>query len=240
MSLVGGFCFDNKNFSQFTEKQQQLNLQALVSVYTKQEHNDIDYGYITFDNIKKNNKCVLVYELEDICLTDTNGEEQDMSIEDKCEFVISKAVEYDNQLEELKSQLLHSFTYSDKVEQQSNKLLLKIVMRILSRQIKVLEDIENYKKVLLEELEKYEDLVDKNILRDVVKTVVGTKKTETDILKTNQGTYIEIANAMKEQLESLTGILSHYHKCNYWNVEINDLTDLTDLLLDGLNKCYKK
>ena len=240
MSLVGGFCFDNKNFSQFTEKQQELNLQALVSAYIRQEQTNIDWGYIAIDNNKKKNKCVLVYELEDISLTDLEGNEQDMSIEEKCEFVVSKAVEYDNQLEELKSQLIHSFTYSDTEEQQSNKVLLKIVMRILSRQIKVLDDIENYKKLLLEDLERYEDLVEKNILRDVVKTVIGTEKTETNIQKTNQGTYIEIAKSMKEQIESLTGILSHFSKCNYWNVELDNLPDLTFLLLSGLNEYYKK
>ena len=239
MSLIGGFCFDNKNFSQFTEKQQQLNIQALVSAYIKKEQNNIDYSFIIIENTKNKNKNVLVYELEDISLTDLNGEEQDMSIEDKCEFVVSKAVEYDNQLEELKSQLIHSFTYCDK-EDKTNKLLLKIVMRILSRQIKVLDDIENYKKILLEDLEKYEDLVEKNILLDIVKTTVGTKKTENKLLKTNQGTYIELATNMKEQLESLTSILSHFHKCNYWEVELDNLPDLTDLLLSGLNKFKKK
>ena len=239
MSLIGGFCFDNKNFSQFTEQQQQLNLEALVSAYIKQEQNNIDYSFIIIDNNKKNNKNVLVYELEDISLTDLNGEEQDMSIEDKCEFVVSKAVQYDNQLEELKSQLIHSFTYSE-IEDKTNKLLLKIVMRILSRQIKVLDDIENYKKILLEDLEKYEDLVEKNILIDVVRTTVGTTKTENKLLKTNQGTYIELATNMKEQLESLTSILSHFHKCNYWEVELDNLPDLTDLLLSGLNKFKKK
>ena len=113
-------------------------------------------------------------------------------------------------------------------------------MRILSRQIKVLDDIENYKKILLEDLEKYEDLVEKNILLDIVKTTVGTKKTENKLLKTNQGTYIELATNMKEQLESLTSILSHFHKCNYWEVELDNLPDLTDLLLSGLNKFKKK
>ena len=68
MSLIGGFCFDNKNFSQFTEKQQQLNIQALVSAYIKKEQNNIDYSFIIIDNNKKNNKNVLVYELEDISL----------------------------------------------------------------------------------------------------------------------------------------------------------------------------
>ena len=239
MSLVGGFCFDNKNFSQFTEKQQQLNLQALVSTYIKKEQNNIDYSFIIIDNSKNKNKNVLVYELQDINLTDLNGKEIDMSIEDKCEFVVSKAVQYDNQLEELKSQLIHSFTYSE-IEDKTNKLLLKIVMRILSRQIKVLDDIENYKKILLEDLEKYEDLVEKNILIDVVRTTVGTTKTENKLLKTNQGTYIELATNMKEQLETIHNILSHFHKCNYWNVELDNLPDLTDLLLSGLNKFKKK
>ena len=45
---------------------------------------------------------------------------------------------------------------------------------------------------------------------------------------------------MKEQLESLTSILSHFHKCNYWEVELDNLPDLTDLLLSGLNKFKKK
>ena len=142
MSLVGGFCFDNKNFSQFTEQQQQLNLEALVSAYIKQQQNNIDYSFIIIENNKNKNKNVLVYELQDISLTDLEGNEQDMSIEDKCEFVVSKAVQCDNQLEELKSQLIHSFTYSEK-EDKTNKLLLKIVMRILSRQLKVLDDIKN-------------------------------------------------------------------------------------------------
>lgn len=233
MSLVGGFCFDNKNFSQFTEQQQQNNLEALVSAYIKQQQNNIDYSFIIIDNTKNKNKNVLVYELQDINLTDLNGEEIDMSIEDKCEFVVSKAVQCDNQLEELKLQLIHSFTYSE-IEDKTNKLLLKIVMRIQSRQMKVLDDIENYKKILLEDLEKYEDLVEKNILIDIVRTTVGTKKTENKVLKTNQGTYIELATNMKEQLEYIHNIISHFHKCNYWNVELDNLPDLTDLLYSGL------
>ena len=234
MSVYGGFCFEDNKFSQYTEKQQALNLKACVFALLNENHKDMDWGYITVANHKNNTKCVLVYEIEDISLENENGEEVDWSPEEKCEFVILKAVELDNQLEELKSQLIHSFTYSDKEEQQANKQLLKIVMRILSRQIQVLDDIENYKKILLEDLERYEDWVDKNILRNVVKTVIQNDKTEHKLQETNQGTYIEIAESMKIQLEHLNGILSHFNKCNYWCVELNNLVDFTDVLLVGL------
>jgi hypothetical protein len=240
MSLLGGFCYDENKFSQFTELEKELNLQALVSVYMKQEHNNIDWSFIGIDNHKIKKKCILIYEIRDIIITDKNGEEKEMPIEEKCEFVVKKSVEYDNQLEELKSQLLHSIGYCDEEAQQANKQLLKIVMRILTRQIKVIEDIENYKKVLLEELERYEELVEKDNLLNVTRIVVGPQETQYKYQKTNQGTYIEIAEAMKEQLETLYNILSHFQKCDYWNVEINDLPDFTDLLLGGLNYSKKK
>ena len=235
MSIIGGFCYDDNKFAQFSDEQIEMNIHGFVSAYRRKHNKFKNLGWCQFSNNIKKNKFVIIYEIEDVNLVDDNGEYMDIPIEEKCDIVVSKAVEFDNQLQTTKQHLLQVLKYCGVKEQEANKQLLKIIMRILSRQTKVIEDIKIYKQLLLEDLEKYKNYADDDIKHSVLRTTIKKHTTDTDIRETNEGTYIEIADNMKDQLELITDIISHYEKCKYWNVDFDNLQDLTETLEIGFN-----
>jgi len=117
----------------------------------------------------------------------------------------------------------------------SNKFLLKLFMRIISRQDKVFEELEEYKKILIDDL----DLLEENI-NSGKKSFYSTGTASNGLgefkVGGNEGAYLDMADSMKRQIEKLENTLDKFKATDFWNIDLeNDKKDCTPGMLEALN-----
>jgi|DEB0MinimDraft_6_1074348.scaffolds.fasta_scaffold26380_1 hypothetical protein len=162
-------------------------------------------------------------------------------------FVINDCLELqcgiDTMIERLKGLLFN--TKIETRNHNSNKFLLKLFMRIRSRQDKVYQDLEEYKKILIDDLDSLEE--DMNSGNKSLYST-GTVSNGLGEFKVggNEGAYLDMAGCMKRQIEKIEDTLKKFKLTNFWSIDLdNDEQDLTPAILEALNtkikiETYKK